>query len=187
MPASIGTDFTDDTCFTEPTAIMASRASSRVVSNVKHSLPNTLYSLRNNGNLAPSFSSKINTKSTPKPTTMAVPLDPLRPFACNKAGCYNSFETDKELKYHKVNDPTHFYCKKCDVDCEDWLSLTQHKIDSMAPFLELRNNTLPDGAKLKHIVCEFCGEDFKSMGGRQLHRETVSFDANLPLLFNSTC
>jgi hypothetical protein len=25
-----------------------------------------------------------------------------------------------------------------------------------------------------HIVCEFCGEDFKSFGGRKRHRDQVS-------------
>lgn len=104
---------------------------------------------------------------------MNVPLEPLRRFPCTYPGCYNSFNTEKEMKYHKANDTTHFYCKKCDVDCKDWEDLTQHKVDAMAPWIENSVHERPEG-KPKHIVCEFCGEDFKSFGGRILHRETVS-------------
>lgn len=46
------------------------------------------------------------------------------PFECTYPNCIRRFATLKEMKYHKVDDPDHYYCKKCDVDCEDWEDLT---------------------------------------------------------------
>lgn len=87
---------------------------------------------------------------------------------CTYANCQKRFDTIKEMKRHKTNAPEHDYCKKCDVDCEDWDALVQHKVDAMAPFLDRRQEP---GATPKHIVCEFCGQNFESFGGRKLHRE----------------
>ena len=94
-------------------------------------------------------------------------------FRCTYPECGLHFETIKEMKRHKVNEPNHNYCKKCDVDCADWEGLTQHKVNAMQPFLEgrMRHNT---DASPMHIACEFCGQDFKSFGGRELHRKQVS-------------
>ena len=103
---------------------------------------------------------------------MVVPLEPVKAVQCNIEGCYQCFDTEKEMKRHKVDDPTHFYCKKCNVDCEDWESLIEHKVEGMAPWVECRADRRPEGSP-PHIVCEFCGMDFKSMGGRLLHREQV--------------
>jgi ribosomal protein L24E len=81
------------------------------------------------------------------------------------------FETEKDMKYHKKYDPSHNYCKRCGVDCLDWEDLTQHKVEKMQPWLDgkMRDNKDESPA---HIVCEFCGEDFKSFGGRKKHRDT---------------
>jgi uncharacterized C2H2 Zn-finger protein len=103
---------------------------------------------------------------------MVAPLEPIRAVKCNIDGCYQSFDSEKEMKRHKLDDPTHFFCKKCNVDCKDWADLVEHKVDGMAPWLECRADNRPSGNP-PHIVCEFCGEDFKSMGGRLLHRERV--------------
>lgn len=105
---------------------------------------------------------------------MPVPLTPIKPYPCTYPDCFQSFTTEKEMKYHKLEEPTHFYCKKCNVDCEDWVALTEHKVDAMAPWLERKGRGRPEGAP-KHIVCEFCGKDFKSMGGRELHRTRVCY------------
>ena len=98
-------------------------------------------------------------------------LDPIRRVKCTYVDCVRSFATFKEMKLHKQTEPEHNYCKKCDVDCDDWEHLTQHKVDSMAPFLDGKMKGSDD--KPAHIVCEFCGEDFKSLGGRKKHREQV--------------
>lgn len=103
---------------------------------------------------------------------MVAPLEPIRAVKCTLSGCYKSFDTEKEMKRHKVDDPLHFFCRKCNVDCEDWEALIEHKVDGMAPWVECRTDNRPEGLP-PHIVCEFCGEDFKSMGGRLIHRETV--------------
>lgn len=47
------------------------------------------------------------------------------PHQCTYPKCIRRFATLKEMKYHKVDDPDHYYCKKCDVDCEDWDALIQ--------------------------------------------------------------
>jgi hypothetical protein len=105
---------------------------------------------------------------------MNVPLEPIRLVPCTIPGCYQSFETDKQMRYHKRDDPTHFYCKRCNVDIvpQTWDALVEHRVDAMAPWVECRRDQRPEGSP-EHIVCEFCGEDFKSLGGRLRHREMV--------------
>lgn len=97
---------------------------------------------------------------------------------CTYEDCGKYFETEKLMKRHKKDDPEHFYCKKCDVDCEDWDDLTRHKVVLMEPWLGGRPKDKTRDDCPEHIVCEFCGEDFKSFGGRKKHREIVS---ELPL------
>ena len=92
---------------------------------------------------------------------------------CTYYFCRKAFPNEKQMKRHKKAEPDHFYCKKCDVDCKDWEDELQHKVNAMQPFLENRMKDEPD-AKLMHIVCEFCGKDFGSFGGRKLHRQQVS-------------
>ena len=107
---------------------------------------------------------------------MVAQLDPVNKVKCTYKACAKSFDTVKEMKAHKLLEPEHNYCKKCDVDCGDWTDLTQHKVDAMAPWLEGRMKDHPEISP-KHIVCEFCGEDFKSFGGRKKHREQVSSES----------
>ena len=94
---------------------------------------------------------------------------------CTYPDCTKYFATEKEMKYHKVAEPQHYYCKKCNTDCKDWNDLTHHKVIAMLPWLEGRMRHNPDECP-RHIVCEFCGMDFKSFGGRKKHREQVSSD-----------
>lgn len=101
-----------------------------------------------------------------------IPFQESHRVECNKPDCDELFATEKEMKNHKKYSPTHFYCKRCDVDCKDWEDLTKHKVDMMAPFIEGKIQASEDNMP-KHIVCEFCGEDFKSFGGRKIHRRTV--------------
>ena len=91
---------------------------------------------------------------------------------CTKPGCLQRFATSKEMKAHKKHDPEHFYCRRCDVDCEDWNDFTKHKVDAMMPYLEkiVRARDVPPA----HVVCELCGMDFETFGGRKLHRAQVS-------------
>lgn len=103
---------------------------------------------------------------------MVVDLTPPHKVKCTYPDCVRSFDTVKEMKGHKLSDPDHNYCKKCDVDCGDWDDFTQHKVNAMAPWLE-DGDKKGSGENPKHIVCEFCGEDFKSFGGRKLHRKQV--------------
>jgi hypothetical protein len=95
------------------------------------------------------------------------------PIKCDKpgGGCNERFRDVEEMKKHKFKDSDHFYCSICDVDCEDYDALTQHKVDVMAPYIEKR--VRPSEVKPKHIVCEFCGKDFPTFGGRKIHRQQV--------------
>lgn len=95
------------------------------------------------------------------------------PIECTYDWCQHRFASVKEMKRHKRYDPEHFYCRRCDVDCEDWDDLTRHKVDNMAPYVEHKKKATEDDMPA-HIVCEFCGEDFRSFGGRKIHREQVS-------------
>ncbi|KAK4505387.1 hypothetical protein PRZ48_003350 [Zasmidium cellare] len=113
---------------------------------------------------------KALSKSNADTELQHVPFQESHQIKCNNADCEQLFETEKKMRQHKRDDPSHFYCYKCDVDCEDWEDLTRHKVDMMAPYLERRIKATDDD-KPKHIVCEFCGEDFKSFGGRKLHRQ----------------
>ncbi|KAK4960754.1 hypothetical protein LTR28_004959 [Elasticomyces elasticus] len=99
---------------------------------------------------------------------MFTPLTPLKGVKCTYPQCYNSFNTQQDMKRHKISSAEHDYCKKCDYDAVDWDDLLQHKVTMMEPFLRKENQ----GCKSKppHIVCEFCGVDFKSVGGREMHR-----------------
>ena len=93
---------------------------------------------------------------------------------CTYEDCSKWFETEKLMKKHKKDDPAHAYCKRCDVDCLDWEDLTRHKAELMQPWLEGKMKDRGPDEHPVHITCEFCGEDFKSFGGRKLHREQVS-------------
>ncbi|KAK4539967.1 hypothetical protein LTR36_009937 [Oleoguttula mirabilis] len=90
---------------------------------------------------------------------------------CTYGDCNKRFNSEKEMKGHKLSEPEHNFCKKCNVDCTSWEDLTQHKVSMMSEFMhdKLRE---PDAAP-KHITCEFCGEDFKSFGGRKRHRSQM--------------
>ena len=105
---------------------------------------------------------------------MAVPLTPLKEFKCTYSDCFNSFDTIDQVKRHKV-DSHEFYCKKCDFDGVNWEDSLAHKVEDMVPWLvgQLKDVT---PKKFRHIVCEFCGQDFKSLGGRKIHKINVCYN-----------
>lgn len=145
-------------------------AAKRLVEEVRaEKKANKLANKRDN----PPIQYNITKPSHHNPARMTVQLDPIRAVPCTIPGCSHSFNTEKEMKRHKRDEPTHFYCKKCDVDCEDWMALVEHKVQKMAEFIERRPEHRPPG-NIKHITCEFCGDDFDSLGGRLLHREQVN-------------
>ncbi|GAB1743090.1 hypothetical protein NU219Hw_g8946t1 [Hortaea werneckii] len=88
---------------------------------------------------------------------------------CTYPTCEKTFDCQKDMKRHKLSDPDHDYCKKCDVDCDSYDDLTQHKVSMMAEFWADKDRKPGDSPA--HITCEFCGMDFKSFGGRRKHRE----------------
>ncbi|EME86260.1 uncharacterized protein MYCFIDRAFT_82185 [Pseudocercospora fijiensis CIRAD86] len=91
-----------------------------------------------------------------------------KPVPCSYADCQHRFDTVEDMIHHKIREPSHFYCKKCKVDCADWEGLLAHQVDMMAPFLGEKKRD--SGERPTHIVCELCGITFKSMGGRRDHR-----------------
>lgn len=76
-------------------------------------------------------------------------------FPCPYKDCTLGFSKLKDLKSHKSDK--HYYCKRCDVDCEDDEDLLHHKV-----------------ASDNHICCHECGENFRSEGGRDRHLKLVS-------------
>ncbi|KAI7707457.1 hypothetical protein KC353_g11625 [Hortaea werneckii] len=88
---------------------------------------------------------------------------------CTYPTCEKTFDCQKDMKRHKLYDPDHDYCKRCDVDCDSYDDLTQHKVSMMADFWADKDRKPGDSPA--HITCEFCGMDFKSFGGRRKHRE----------------
>ena len=123
---------------------------------------------------------------------------------CTYPQCSERFDSVSAMKRHKIATVEHEYCEKCDKDCDDYESLILHKVQAMAPWLEgespltfLPNNRIVAHVHLgpedernqkltKHIVCEFCGKDFASFGGRRLHVSQV----RLPVattLFSAVC
>ncbi|KKK18335.1 hypothetical protein AOCH_005959 [Aspergillus ochraceoroseus] len=70
----------------------------------------------------------------------------------NHWACTRYFNSTKEMTRHKIFDPEHEYCPKCDEDFQTEEQLLIHKIKSN-----------------KHIVCPVCGHEFGSEGGRDSH------------------
>ncbi|KAL1849726.1 hypothetical protein Plec18167_005285 [Paecilomyces lecythidis] len=56
------------------------------------------------------------------------------------------------MKKHKIADPEHEYCSRCDEDFQDEERLLIHKIKSN-----------------KHIICPICGSEYRSESGRDHH------------------
>lgn len=81
---------------------------------------------------------------------------PAAEFPCSYEHCTMGFSNYSALKKHKYQEHDG-YCKRCDIDTEDSQTLLEHKRTS-----------------LKHISCQYCGEDFKSESGRNLHEVQVS-------------
>ena len=78
------------------------------------------------------------------------------PFPCSYDDCSMGFNDITALKNHKYLDHEG-WCKLCDVDTDDYKALLEHKKDS-----------------LRHVVCQWCGKDFRSGSGRDLHERQVS-------------
>jgi len=77
-------------------------------------------------------------------------------FPCLYKDCTQGFGKLPDLKAHKSEE--HYYCKVCDVDCEDDDDFLNHKV-----------------ASERHICCHECGEDFRSESGRDRHLRLVRF------------
>ncbi|PWY90299.1 hypothetical protein BO94DRAFT_623106 [Aspergillus sclerotioniger CBS 115572] len=69
---------------------------------------------------------------------------------CTYKDCKRHFISHPAMNQHKLID--HDYCSRCDEDFIDEECLLLHKIKSD-----------------KHIVCAFCGREFRSEGGRDAH------------------
>ena len=49
---------------------------------------------------------------------------------CSFENCYKHFESRVSMIKHKMKDPMHSYCKKCDHDAKDDTELLIHQITS---------------------------------------------------------
>lgn len=121
--------------------------------------------------LAPTPAPAASSKSLVLKETEYKPFQE-RTIKCSYEDCEQRFETLKGMQRHKKYDANHHYCKRCDIDFDSWEELKAHKIEDMAPFVEGKKEPTPEHMP-KHIVCEFCGMDFKSFGGRKIHRDQM--------------
>ncbi|KAK4894477.1 hypothetical protein LTR27_007363 [Elasticomyces elasticus] len=96
----------------------------------------------------------------------------VKPIECTYKNCMKRFDTIEEMKGHKRYADEHDYCKKCDIDFPDWEALHQHKVTEMDTYFRNRFD-LPASVHPAHITCEFCGQDFRSFGGRKAHRAQI--------------
>lgn len=91
---------------------------------------------------------------------------------CTYTDCSNTQDNDYLMMKHKYTEHQ-FYCKRCDYDATSWDEELDHRVTTMIPCLYYP----PEKGftrHFKHIVCEFCGEEFKSLSGRKLHQKKVS-------------
>lgn len=86
---------------------------------------------------------------------------------CTYEDCFKHFKTELAMKKHKEKDPDHFYCKRCNVDCEDDTEFLIHQIISP-----------------KHIACPTCGAEFEGDSARDIHVEVVSPSCAVSLAYD---
>ena len=92
---------------------------------------------------------------------------------CTYDDCPKTFKTGDAMVKHKVKDPVHSYCKKCDVDCKDDLEYLIHQIESSNHGeLALESNLLISRLP---VACPICGREFQSKSGRDSHVELVRY------------
>ncbi|GAB7345675.1 hypothetical protein MBLNU457_3958t2 [Dothideomycetes sp. NU457] len=99
---------------------------------------------------------------------------PTSSVACTYKWCDETFDTEKAMKEHKTGAKGHYYCKRCDYTATSWETLLEHKVEQMQPYLfgikTLTKEDKKNGIRIMHIVCEFCGEEFKTWTSREKHR-----------------
>ena len=129
-----------------------------------------------------------------------------RPWKCNFPDCTQTFRSEARLLEHKTYNSDHDYCQYCDMNFEEWDDLKDHKCELATREIENfrlwdRRETIRvyrEGSKeglcldeererdpkpqLKHLCCKFCGQDFLSLAGRDLHIRQVSSQC-----FNCNC
>jgi len=118
-----------------------------------------------------------------------------KPWKCTAPNCTESFKSERRLKEHKQSAEDHEYCHFCDRLFDDYDQLTAHKTSKAAEEInevkkwerrviirELKQNNDPSlhdlvemeqekdpKPAIRHLCCKFCGMEFGSLGGRDLH------------------
>ena len=49
---------------------------------------------------------------------------------CSYEDCFRHFPSQEAMRKHKIKEPSHEYCKRCDIDCEDNMEYLIHQIMS---------------------------------------------------------
>jgi hypothetical protein len=118
-----------------------------------------------------------------------------KPWKCTAPNCTQSFKSERRLKEHKQYAEDHEYCHYCDRLFDDYDQLTAHKTSKATEeinevkkwerrelFRELKQNNDPSlhdliemeqekdpKPPIRHLCCKFCGMEFGSLSGRDLH------------------
>jgi Zinc finger, C2H2 type len=98
------------------------------------------------------------------------PAHASRRVKCTYQECFRYFSNEKDMKAHKKKEPSHEYCHKCDVDCEDDSDLLIHMIESGKHSKRLTGFFFrPTLTFASQVVCPMCGMEFKSNAGLEAH------------------
>jgi hypothetical protein len=130
-------------------------------------------------------------------------------WKCTAPNCTKSFKSERRLKEHKRFAEDHEYCHYCDQLFDDYDQLTVHKTSKAAEEIvevkkwerreiirdlkktndprlhdliekEQENDLKP---QIYHLCCKFCGMEFGSLSGRDLHikqQHPIDQDINCP-------
>ena len=104
------------------------------------------------------------------------PASAARRIKCTYKDCYRYFSSEKDMKIHKNKEPSHEYCHKCDVDCDDDAALLIHMIESGKHSKYSIPNRSSQDCLLAQVVCPICGQEFKSNAGLETHIPQASYE-----------
>ncbi|TKA73067.1 hypothetical protein B0A49_02150 [Cryomyces minteri] len=107
------------------------------------------------------------------PVTRTMRGSVLKAVKCSYENCFSSFDTVEGMQDHKLEDPKHDYCDKCDVDCKDWEDFVEHKAEWTARALKTNSKLkLKMHQAEQDVACKYCDRIFVRAAGLMHHYES---------------